>query len=566
MSVTQVTTDSAARPAAGELTTDIGQTSQAPREGNPLTTDSPLTRTGTDPQSSQAAAFRDTLRVRVAAVMSLACVLWGTVLGTAVTGVDLAYGRAVVGAGGLSVMAVLVAGWAAGAVAVWSRQAGTVRRLRVLEFAILVPHAGLLVIARALQFTATDSAGVARDAVFLQLAASHNGFGWLAALVAWGLVFPHPRRRMLAIHAALVACPMVTDLGLILADPSRLPDLAPPCVMTAEMLLFGFVVSLFGSHRITALQAEVADAREQAREARQLGPYALKRLLGAGGMGEVYLAEHRLLKRPCAVKLIRPDRAGDRQTLARFEREAQATARLKHPNTVDVFDYGRTEDGTFYYVMELLDGVSLEDIVRRHGPLPHGRAVHALRQLCGALREAHGAGLVHRDVKPSNALLCRHAGMFDVVKLVDFGLVLSETLAAASGHLTLAGSVMGTPDYISPEQADGTGADARSDLYSLGATAHFLLTGRPPFSGRTVLDVLFAHRHQPVAPLGTDAAPVPADLEAIVARLLAKEPRDRYPNAAAVDADLGRCADLGSWSECDAEQWWTSHAAADQPA
>ncbi len=562
MSVTEVTTDLAAGAAAGQLTTDIEQTSQAPRGGQPLAADLPFVRAGTGPQATQAAAFRDTLRVRVAAVMSLACVLWGTVLGTAVTGVDLAYGRAVVGAGGLSAMAILVAGWAAGAVAVCSRRAGTVRRLRVLEFAILVPHAGLLVITRVCQFTATDSAGVARDAVFLQLAASHNGFGWLAALVAWGLVFPHSRRRMLAIHAALVACPIVTDIVVVAADPSRLPALGLPCVITAEMLLFGFVVSLFGSHRITALQAEVADAREKAREARELGPYVLKRLLGTGGMGEVYLAEHRLLKRPCAVKLIRPDRAGDPQTLARFEREAQATARLKHPNTVEVFDYGRTEDGTFYYVMELLDGVSLDEVVRRHGPLPLGRAVHALRQLCGALREAHAAGLVHRDIKPSNALLCRHAGLFDVVKLVDFGLVLSEALPGESGHLTQAGSVMGTPDYIAPEQADGTGADARSDLYSLGATAHFLLTGRPPYSGRTVLDVLFAHRHQPLAPLGTGAVAVPADLEAVVVRLLAKDPRDRYPDAAAVEADLGRCAGVGPWSECDAERWWVGHPAA----
>lgn len=515
--------------------------------------------------ATQTAPLRDTLRLRVAVVMSLASVLWGTVLVVSVTGIDSVCGREVVGTGGLSVMAFVVAAWAAGAVTVWSRRAGTVRQLRGLEFAILVPHAGLLVMTRACQFTATDLGGVEREAVFLHLAASENGFGWLAALVAWGLVFPHPWGRTLAINAALVACPVVTDIGLVLADASRLPALALPTVITAQMLLFGFVVSLFGSHRITSLQAEVADARAEAREARQLGPYALKRLIGSGGMGEVYLAEHRLLKRPCAVKLIRPDRAGDPQALARFEREAQATARLKHPNTVDVFDYGRTEDGTFYYVMELLDGVSLEDVVRRHGPLPHGRAVHALRQLCGALREAHGAGLVHRDVKPSNALLCRHAGMFDVVKLVDFGLVSGETRAGESGQLTQAGSVMGTPDYVSPEQADGTGADARSDLYSLGATAHFLLTGRPPFSGRTVLDVLFAHRSQPVASLTTGAAPVPADLEAVVVRLLAKDPRDRYPDAAAVEADLGRCAGVGPWSGCDAERWWASHADAEKP-
>src|SRR5690606_32548061 len=203
--------------------------------------------------------------------------------------------------------------------------------------------------------------------------------------------------------------------------------------------------------------------------------YLLKRRLGEGGMGEVYKAEHRLLKRPCVVKLIRAERAGDPRALARFDREVQATAQLKHPNTVEVFDYGRTEDGVFYYVMEYLEGLSLEEIVHRYGPLPPARVVRILRQVCGALREAHGLGLVHRDIKPSNILLCRYGGLDDMAKLLDFGLVQTAS-DPADNRLTQAGGFVGTPDFMSPEQASGAAPDARSDIYSLGATAFYLLS------------------------------------------------------------------------------------------
>ena len=195
---------------------------------------------------------------------------------------------------------------------------------------------------------------------------------------------------------------------------------------TTPLALFGFdamillilaVGSAFGAHTISRL-------RRQVTEARQLGQYRLRRRIGAGGMGEVYLAEHQLLKRPCALKLIRPDSVADPRALARFEREVRLTATLSHPNTVEIYDYGRTEDGTYYYVMEYLPGLSLEELVERHGPLPPGRVVYLLRQVCGALREAHAAGLIHRDIKPSNIFAARRGGMDDVAKLLDFGLVL----------------------------------------------------------------------------------------------------------------------------------------------
>jgi serine/threonine-protein kinase len=226
---------------------------------------------------------------------------------------------------------------------------------------------------------------------------------------------------------------------------------------------------------------------------------------------------------------------------------------------VEVYDYGRTDDGTFYYVMEYLDGLSLEEVVQRHGPLPPARVVHVLRQLCGALHEAHSAGLIHRDIKPGNVLLCRHGGFHDVVKLVDFGLVQTAVAGPEAGRLTHAGAILGTPEYASPEQAAGASVDARSDLYNLGATAYFLLCGRPPFVAGTVLDLLLAHRQQPVPPLAAHA-PVPPGLEAVVRRCLAKDPGGRPASADDLDGALAGCALAGAWTEDEARAWWAAHA------
>ena len=210
-------------------------------------------------------------------------------------------------------------------------------------------------------------------------------------------------------------------------------------------------------------------------------------------MGHVYLAEHRLLKRPCAIKLIHPDRAGDAHTLARFEREVRMTAQLSHWNTIEIFDYGRTDDGTFFYVMEYLPGFSLQDLLDRYGPLPAERVVHLLRQLCQALREAHQVGLIHRDIKPANVFAAKRGGLYDVVKLLDFGLV-KPVGENPSVSLSQEGGISGTPLYMSPEQARGqSDLDGRSDIYSLGAVAYTLLTGRPPFEGTNPIDVVISH-------------------------------------------------------------------------
>jgi serine/threonine-protein kinase len=276
-------------------------------------------------------------------------------------------------------------------------------------------------------------------------------------------------------------------------------------------------------------------------------------------MGEVYLAEHVLLRRPAAIKLIRPERAGDPKNLARFEREVKTTATLTHPNTVQIFDYGHAEDGTFYYVMEYLPGLTLDQLVKEHGPLPPARAVHVLRQLCGALREAHAAGLVHRDIKPGNVMVCQRGGLHDVVKLLDFGLVLPHGGTSDGEKLTQDGAIAGTPAYMSPEQADGHAEpDARSDIYSVGALAYFLLTGQPPFAGRSGIKMLAAHLYEKPDAMTRHCPDLPADIEAVVLRCLAKAPSDRYQDAENLESALMACESAGQWTAKQAAAWWHS--------
>jgi serine/threonine-protein kinase len=386
--------------------------------------------------------------------------------------------------------------------------------------------------------------------LFILQAMMVNNTMWSFLIVCYGVFIPNTWRRCVVVVVALAVVPLALTAVAGLLQPAVGAQLGLLAGVTVMALFVSAALAVFGSFKISTLQRE-------ALAARQLGQYQLKERLGVGGMGEVYLAEHRLLKRPCAVKLIHPERASDPNLLRRFEREVQATARLSHPNTVEVYDYGHAEDGTFYYVMEYLPGLSLDEMVSRHGPLPPARAVHYLRQVCGALREAHQAGLVHRDIKPSNIIACNPGGLCDVVKLLDFGLVRPPD-AGVRGRLTKEGLILGTPDFMSPEQARGEDTvDARSDLYSLGAVAYFLLSGRPPFVGRSVLETLMAHLQETPAPLGDAAgAAVPADLEGVVLRCLAKRPPERFGDAEALDRALGGCLCAGGWTEEQARRWW----------
>jgi serine/threonine-protein kinase len=235
------------------------------------------------------------------------------------------------------------------------------------------------------------------------------------------------------------------------------------------------------------------------------------------------------------------------------------TARLSHWNTVEIYDYGRTEDGTFFYVMEYLPGLSLEDLVERHGPLPAERVVHLLRQTCLALREAHAIGLIHRDIKPGNVFVAQRGGLYDVAKLLDFGLVkpVAELPAA---RLTHEGAISGTPLFMSPEQAQGRDdLDARSDIYSLGAVAYTLLTGRPPFERTNPMEVIVAHARDEVVPPSQRQPDVPADLEQITLRCLAKRPEERFQDAGSLEQALSECAAAGQWTQSHAARWWGEH-------
>jgi serine/threonine-protein kinase len=359
---------------------------------------------------------------------------------------------------------------------------------------------------------------------------------WFLILTLYGTFIPNTWRRCAAVVAVIAASPLVLlavqGLWLRPLDPQTFQF---GLTSMGFWVVLGAVIAVVACSRIEILQ-------RQAGEARKLGQYVLKEKLGEGGMGEVYLAQHVLLRRPCALKLIRPERAGDSKTLRRFEREVQATAALTHPNTVQVYDYGHTDDGTFYYVMEYLPGLTLEALVKQAGPLPPARAIHFLRQICGSLKEAHARGLIHRDIKPGNVMICERGGIHDVAKLLDFGLVLPPAGDADGDKLTQEGTVAGTPAYLSPEQAGGQEAvDARSDIYSVGALAYFLLTGRPPFAGRTGMKMMAAHLYEVPEPLSRHRPDVPADLEAVVLRCLAKEPEKRFPDVECLDGALFAC-------------------------
>jgi serine/threonine-protein kinase len=334
-----------------------------------------------------------------------------------------------------------------------------------------------------------------------------------------------------------------------LAPGIRSPSFPLHLIWDQVVLLLAVAIAAFASQVNFGLRLQV-------REAMQLGQYRLEELVGKGAMGEVYRASHAMLRRPTAIKVIRPE-LSDPELLRRFEREVRETSRLSHPNTIAVFDYGRTPDGAFYYAMEYLDGDDLRRFVERHGPLPPARVIHLLRQACGALAEAHGAGLVHRDLKPSNLMLCRRGGLHDFVKVVDFGLVKDVTAAA---DLTGTGVFAGTPETMAPEVLRGEPVTASADLYALGVVGYFLLTGKGIFDANSALEIVGHHLHTPPVPPRDRVPAVPADLEAVILRCLAKEPAERFADADALARALAACGDAGGWTEEHAAAWWSAHA------
>jgi serine/threonine protein kinase len=269
----------------------------------------------------------------------------------------------------------------------------------------------------------------------------------------------------------------------------------------------------------------------------------------------VYLAEHTLLRRPCAVKMLRPER-GDPEGIARFEREVRMTAKLTHWNTIEIYDYGHTDEGVFYYAMEYLPGMSLDQIIDKHGAMSPARAVHLMRQVCQALREAHAIGLLHRDLKPGNIIVCERGKIYDVAKLLDFGLVKPIGNDMNEAKLTQAGYMAGTPAYMSPEQVLGPDLDARSDVYSLGATFYEVLTGQLPFHSQTPMAMLMGHVHQPVKPVREIMPTVPVDLEAIIMKCMEKKADARFQNMDEMEDALSKCACANQWTQQYATVWW----------
>ncbi len=381
---------------------------------------------------------------------------------------------------------------------------------------------------------------------------------WMLLILVYSLFIPNTWKRA-AIILGLIAIAPIAILILARANFAAVEKMVSTAsvvsvTMTMSLAAMTGAFGVFTIHRL----------RHEAFEARQLGQYRLKRLLGAGGMGEVHLAEHQLMKRPVAIKLIKPSKAADPQALARFEREVRATAKLTHWNTIEIFDYGHTDDGTFYYVMEYLPGKSLADLVAQHGPLAPARVIWLLEQICQALGEAHSLGLIHRDIKPGNIFAAERGGVYDVAKLLDFGLA-KPVMNNGDVTLTQEGSITGSPLFMAPEQAAGDGEpDARSDIYALGGVAYYLLTGHPPFEGDNPVKVLLAHARQNVVRPSKLQAGIPSDLEAIVLKCLEKNPADRFPDTTALAEALAECQLHGRWTRADALRWWTTNGGTDR--
>ncbi len=322
----------------------------------------------------------------------------------------------------------------------------------------------------------------------------------------------------------------------------------------SALLLLGTLaaVTYLLSNRVLARR--LARAQEAIAE---LGQYQLSRKLGEGGMGAVYLATHRLMRREVAVKLITG--TADPESIARFEREVQLCCTLTHPNTIQIFDYGRTDDGVFYYAMELLKGIDLEDVVGTYGPLPASRVIHLMVQACGSLAEAHDRHLIHRDIKPANLFLCEHGGEVDVIKVLDFGLVKDTEVQTAG--VTREDVISGTPQYMAPEIArQAKDVDGRSDLYSLACVGYFLLTGHCVFEHENAMRMVMDHMNTPAPmPSTRTTRPIPGDLEAVIMRCLEKDPASRFADARALAAALGACAVANDWTQQAARGWWREH-------
>jgi eukaryotic-like serine/threonine-protein kinase len=377
---------------------------------------------------------------------------------------------------------------------------------------------------------------------------------WAAlAAITFPLVLPHLGLWSRVASLLAAATQPLGIWALSLSRPVPNEFIWKSCVVSA----FCAVVALLSSELIRRIRYD---------EPRHAGSYNLVKRIGRGGMGEVWQAEHRYLLRPAAIKLI-PQNAKDgsskrARTLRRFRREAQVTALLTSPHTVQVYDYGVTDTGAYYYVMEFLEGLDLQKLVTTYGPLPPGRAIYLVRQVADSLGEAHHNGLIHRDIKPSNLMIVRAGQQYDFVKVLDFGLVgVFQSTADASrfSDITAEGVITGTPAFVAPEMVLGEAVDGRADIYALGGVLYYLVTGKLLFPDLPPVQMALAHVHEHPRP-PSEVAPdnVPADLAELILLCLEKDPRNRPQTARELALRLGSLRSSGSWTQHDAEAWWSA--------
>lgn len=383
-----------------------------------------------------------------------------------------------------------------------------------------------------------------------------SGISIVAVLILmFPLFVPRDVRKTLiaGLSSALVA-PLAVALFRSMATQALPPVEVVPLVMNFVFAGFAVVPSKVMAH-----------LARQVKSARRMGAYELTSKLGAGGMGEVWRARHRLLRRPAAIKLIRPEALGRSDAnlvLSRFEREAQATAGLESPHTVELYDFGVAQDNSLYYVMELLNGQNLESHVAEFGPMPAERVVYILRQVLDSLDDAHSRGLVHRDIKPANILICRKGRQYDFVKVVDFGLVriTADSEQASKITETGEGKILGTPAYLAPEAVTGSDPiDGRSDLYAVGCVAYFLLTGHNVFEANSPMSMAVAHATETPSPPSSRGVPVPRELDALILACLRKRPGERPADAYSLSQKLAQVPLERPWTNERAEAFWTGH-------
>jgi serine/threonine-protein kinase len=408
--------------------------------------------------------------------------------------------------------------------------------------------------------------------VYINLATTHTSgpeatFGPMFAM--FGIIM------LLSIRASLVPSPVSRTALIGILSVGGLFVIGRESIDALDPVLIDGLSFIGGAFVLTTSVTSyvIYGLRRQVREALQLGQYTLEEKLGEGGMGSVYRARHAMLRRQAAIKLIKPDLSDEGshrdRALQRFEREAQATADLKSAHTIELYDFGVSAEGEFYYVMELLDGINLEVAVERYGPMPPDRVVFLLRQMCDSLEEAHAAGLIHRDIKPANIFLCRHGLRYDFVKVLDFGIVaLGLEPEQVDQKLTAEGVAGGTPAYMAPEMATGTETvDGRADVYAMGCVAYWLLSGHTPFERETAMATILAHvKDKPMPPSHVSEITIPDQLDALVLECLEKKPADRPASAAELSRRLAETVAADGWDQEQAARWWELHQPAREEA